>query len=105
MILNSERKTKKLLEIAKDPYSKQRVNGRLDISNVDLRYEDFDRQSFYGVDFNNVCFKGVIIPINDFIFFFHFDPFCLISKYKVHQAHLFLAPHNLGYSIGLSYQM
>lgn len=61
MILNSERKTKKLLEIAKDPYSKQRVNGRLDISNVDLRCEDFDRQSFYGVDFNNVCFKGAHI--------------------------------------------
>lgn len=61
MILNSERKTKKLLEIAKDPYSKQRVNGRLDISNVDLRCENFDRQSFYGVDFNNVCFKGAHI--------------------------------------------
>ena len=61
MILNSERKTKKLLEIAKDPYSKQRVNGRLDISNVDLGCEDFDRQSFYGVDFNNVCFKGAHI--------------------------------------------
>lgn len=61
MILNNERKTKKLLEFAKDPYSKQRVNGRLDISNVDLMFEDFNRSSFYGVDFNNVCFTGAHI--------------------------------------------
>lgn len=51
IILNNERKTKKLLEIAKDPYSKQRVNGRLDISNVDLRVEDLNERTFCGVDF------------------------------------------------------
>lgn len=28
---------------------------------MDLRCEDFDKQSFYGVDFNNVCFKGAHI--------------------------------------------
>ena len=61
MILNSEKKIEKLMKIAKDPYSKQRVNGRLDISNIDLRFEDFDRSSFYGVDFNNVCFTGAHI--------------------------------------------
>lgn len=61
MILNNEKKYRKLLEIAKDPYSNQRVDGRLDISNMDLMFEDFNRSSFYGVDFNNVCFTGAHI--------------------------------------------
>lgn len=61
MILNNEKKHRKLLEIAKDPYSNQRVDGRLDISNMDLMFEDFNRSSFYGVDFNNVCFTGAHI--------------------------------------------
>mgnify|MGYP000982052339 CR=1 FL=1 len=58
MILNSERKTEKLLEIAEDIYSKQRVDGRLDISDVELR--SLNKRCFYEVNFNNVRFTGDI---------------------------------------------
>lgn len=58
MISNSERKMKKLLVIAEDIYSKQRVDGRLDISDVELR--SLNKRCFYEVNFNNVRFTGDI---------------------------------------------
>ena len=45
----------------------------------------------------------IIIQINNRIFFFHFGPFCLISKYKVRLTRLSLTPHSLDYLIGFSY--
>jgi len=60
-LIDKNRKTEKLIRSAKDLDSKQRVNGRLDISNVDLTFEDLNKGRFYEVDFHNVRFTGADI--------------------------------------------